>query len=596
MFCKYCGKQIDDNLSFCPYCGKNVKAENVKNDAPTEKLGADINGVDNSQAVQENVATPSNAFEVPQTQAPENVNTQDDLGVTLGVQEPPKKRRKLPIVLSIVGVCVVALAIVVALNFSYILGTAIKTFGSPGDYMRFVEAKEITNMASSVSEAYDENFLQVLDSDKSQTGNLSVKLSDSGKELISALMGSSDAGDLDWLSEVNISAFSNRDGNTQQVKLGIGLGEANIISADCIMDSKNKVMYIAILELSETYLKADIEGTAGAFNFDDLDKTLKALPDKSELYDFIEKYGELVIDNLDDVDLDDATLEIGDTEQDCTKLTLTVTQRQVLEICREILKEAKEDDEITKVIEDLASSMDVSVDANEQIDELIDMVEEEIDNLDGDGEELFTLVDYVNGSHEIIGRSIEFNDEEVISYGFVQDGSNISCQLKVGDEFLVTGEAEESGDAINGEFVAEAEGKELIVVEAKDFNTDEFTGTLSIKPGEAFSEATNSAIPVAVSDAAIELNLLEEGLDIKLLVQGEELVSICSSAKTEDSKSIDIPDESDVCDVTDESELQEYLMSIDVYSIIDNLEKAGLPEELMEELQNALLEMAMSSY
>ena len=86
MFCKYCGKQIDDNLSFCPYCGKNVKAENVKNDAPTEKLGADINGVDNSQAVQENVATPSNAFEVPQTQAPENVNTQDDLGVTLGVQ------------------------------------------------------------------------------------------------------------------------------------------------------------------------------------------------------------------------------------------------------------------------------------------------------------------------------------------------------------------------------------------------------------------------------------------------------------------------------------------------------------------------------
>ena len=29
MFCKYCGKQIDDNLSFCPYCGKNVKAEDM---------------------------------------------------------------------------------------------------------------------------------------------------------------------------------------------------------------------------------------------------------------------------------------------------------------------------------------------------------------------------------------------------------------------------------------------------------------------------------------------------------------------------------------------------------------------------------------
>lgn len=29
MFCKYCGKQIDDNAAYCPYCGSQQKEEVV---------------------------------------------------------------------------------------------------------------------------------------------------------------------------------------------------------------------------------------------------------------------------------------------------------------------------------------------------------------------------------------------------------------------------------------------------------------------------------------------------------------------------------------------------------------------------------------
>ncbi|MGN1126567.1 MAG: zinc-ribbon domain-containing protein [Ruminococcus sp.] len=610
MFCKHCGRQIDDNVDICPNCGKSVKAVDSGSVASDEQHGADNlnkNTVEvNPQDVQPvNPVTPTENSETPQTTVSENTNVQKDFGVNTDYQVQPKKKRKLPKVLAIVGVCVVAIAVVVALNFSFILGTLIKTFGSPSDYMRFVEAKGVTSFASNVAEAYGDNILELFSSDDSQTGNLSVKLSDEGRELLTSLAGTGEDVDLDWLKEANLSVTSNRDGDSQQVKLGIGLGGKDIISADCILDTENKEVYFALPELSKKYIKSDLDGM-DEFSFDDIDKIKEALPEESNLSEMIEKYAGVIIDTLDDVDLDDGSLEIKDTDEDCTELTLTISERQVLEICQEILKEAEDDDELMDLIGDLVESVEsvsgtTGIDVDDSIDDLSGKVEDELDSLDGDGEEVFTLVDYVNGRHEIIGRSIEVNDEEVLSYGKVEDGDNVYYQLKIGDEFVINGEAEESGDKLDGEFAVEADGEEVLIVETKDFDLDkledfELEGTLSVKPGAYFSEASGSAIPVAISDVALEMKFLEESADISLLMQGEELITISANTETKDSESIDIPDDSDVCDVSDQTALSDYLTSMDVNSIIDNLKDAGIPEELLEEIQSSMLNSAMSSY
>ena len=39
MFCKKCGKEIDDGVKFCPYCGTNMEAE-IQPSAPTETPAA----------------------------------------------------------------------------------------------------------------------------------------------------------------------------------------------------------------------------------------------------------------------------------------------------------------------------------------------------------------------------------------------------------------------------------------------------------------------------------------------------------------------------------------------------------------------------
>ena len=602
MFCKHCGKQIDENLAFCPYCGKAVKAVNDESVTSAKQYDADNrnnNSASNPQTVlPEKQASVNEVAEVPQTTVPENNMGGNSLGVNLNYQEPPKKKRKLPVVLAIVGVCVVAIAIIVALNFSLILGTCIKTFGSPSDYMRFVEAKEISSLATDFSKAYGENVLEQLSSDDCPKANLSVKLSDKGNELLTTLVGSGEDINLDWLKEVNLSVATNNDGDSQQVKMGLGLGGKNVISTDCIVDTKNKEAYIAIPELSKKYLKLELEDM-GDINFDNIESIKKALPDEEELNDLIEKYADIVINALDNVDLDDSTLDVNKVEQDCTELTLTISERQVLEICRELLKEAENDKELMELINDLVDTVvsltgETDVDVNDSIDELKEQIEDELDSLDGDGDEVFTLVDYVNGHHEIIGRAIEVEGEEVVSYGMVKDGSDISYQIKIGEEFVVTGEAEESGDKLDGEFVTKSNDEELLIIQTKDFDVEEFEGTLTLKPGASLADVSDSSMPISVSDVALQLNFLKEGADIKLLLQGEDLLTVSANSESEDSKDISIPD--DVCDATDETAMSEYFLSVDINSIIDNLKDAGIPEELIEELQSSLLESAMSSY
>ncbi|MGN1132708.1 MAG: zinc-ribbon domain-containing protein [Ruminococcus sp.] len=611
MFCKYCGKQIDDNVVFCPDCGKAVKAVNSENATPAEQYSADNQNnntvepsVQNVQGV--NFVAPTGVSETPQTTVAEN-SVQNDYGVNPDFQPQPKKKRKLPKVLAIVGVCVVVIAVIVALNFSFILGTLIKTFGSGSDYMRFVEGKQVSSYAENISEAYGDNLLEALSSDKSQTANLSVKLSDKGRELINTFSTTGEDIDLEWLEDAKVSFTSNRDGETQQFKMGLDLGGKDIISTDYIMDAKNKEVYIAIPELSEKYLMTDIEGMDD-FSFNDIDKIVEALPDESKLNDMIETYADIIIDSLDDVALDDSTIEISNIEEDCTKLTLKVSERQVLEICQKILNEAENDEELKDVIRDIVKALNdisgepaVAGDADEMIDEMKNSVKNALDSLDGDGEDLFTLVDYVNGSHEIIGRAIEVNGEEVISYVTVEDGNDVYYQLKISEECVITGKAEESGDKINGEFTVEVEGQEILLIETKDFDADklkkgELVGSLSIKPGATLTAVSDPTMPVSVSDVSLEMNFLEESADVKLLMEGEELITLGVDTESKDSSKIDIPKDSDVCDTSDETALSEYFATMDFYTIIDNLSSAGIPEEFIEELETSLFSIGMSAY
>ena len=44
MFCKYCGKELDDDAKFCKYCGKIVRGEAQTEDRKKSAKGLSIGG------------------------------------------------------------------------------------------------------------------------------------------------------------------------------------------------------------------------------------------------------------------------------------------------------------------------------------------------------------------------------------------------------------------------------------------------------------------------------------------------------------------------------------------------------------------------
>ena len=44
MFCKYCGKELDDDAKFCKYCGKIVRGEEKTEDRKNSAKGLSIGG------------------------------------------------------------------------------------------------------------------------------------------------------------------------------------------------------------------------------------------------------------------------------------------------------------------------------------------------------------------------------------------------------------------------------------------------------------------------------------------------------------------------------------------------------------------------
>lgn len=64
MYCKYCGKEIEEDVKFCPYCGKNLLEKAVEDAQPLE------NGVETSASEQAVAHTPAAPVQAEEKKPP----------------------------------------------------------------------------------------------------------------------------------------------------------------------------------------------------------------------------------------------------------------------------------------------------------------------------------------------------------------------------------------------------------------------------------------------------------------------------------------------------------------------------------------------
>lgn len=136
---------------------------------------------------------------------------------------------------------------------------------------------------------------------------MTLKVEDTGRALIGALMGGTD---VSWLQSISLdSNISIKDG-VEAIVSSVLLNDNKLCDFNVYMDLANMMEYIQIPELSDSYMKAPVssdseENSEEAQQFlntymTTLSDLTSVLPDSKTLSTLLDRYGNIIIDSFEE--------------------------------------------------------------------------------------------------------------------------------------------------------------------------------------------------------------------------------------------------------------------------------------------------------
>lgn len=566
MFCNKCGKPIEEGQTICPECAA--------------------------------------------------LEAQDTFELNQPVGKKTKKRNwKLPVILTSV-VLVLAAAAVLVWGF-FISGT----FLPAQNYMMKVEEKAVSESLSSVGKVYG-TFMSAKPSENElKTGakaDVHLLLGEEVIEMIESYAAErGEDADLSFLSDIAIDLETAMEGKFTQMNMGIGLNNKSVLTMSMLTNMQDMEMYFGLPELSDTFMKIkpempDNSGYPGAavvptVDYEEIlemvEQMQEVLPSEETFTALLEKYILLVLEQIEDAEKETETVKVGDAEQKLNVITVKLSEKDALKIAKAVLKEAKGDKDLKKILQDIGDyaeevgSDTIDEDLYDSFKAGIESTLESIDYAMEDASNKATLEikTYVNNKMEIVGRSIKEKESGMkVSYVTVWQGKNFGFEAKLADQIEIKGEGTKNKGVISGEYELVVNDEEMLTVEISDYDEKKAeegypTGTLLIKPSEELLDsALGSASSVAsllLDDLAVELkfNTSETKADtsIKLLTGDKLLFGITASME---NKEIAVEEPEKYITVNGEADLEQWAQNIDLDSLLQKLEDAGVPADLVKNL------------
>jgi hypothetical protein len=147
------------------------------------------------------------------------------------------------------------------------------------------------------------------------------------------------------IENMGLDALVGYDKGLVNETFGVRLNQVNLITIELFMDLVKQEILIRLPELSQAYLKQSLESDA-SISMARLE-TITA----ERTADLLKRYGNILVDHITQVELEkNNTLTLDTLSENCTKLTVTLTQKDRDAIALAFLEEAKEDDYIIDLL------------------------------------------------------------------------------------------------------------------------------------------------------------------------------------------------------------------------------------------------------
>ena len=496
-------------------------------------------------------------------------------------------RKWLLITLCVLG----ALALAAALLFAFgVFGDEddfddyeeeILTFDSPQDQFEYL----VRNAFASGSEGGNYEELNKVEAH--------LLLGDTVQDLLTEEIGIS----AEWIEDIRIVSKTGRFGNMTAMEYGIGLGKTNILTLGVFIDTVLQGEWIGIPELSDTYLFMDLseimaEGGQGMLSlFGGANSVVPSL-DQEEWDEFADKCLDILLEGLGQVTGSEETVTVDGISQTCTKLSVSVAEAKACDIILNILNELKSDEAVFGYLQELTSAFYGEFgDFENWTDEFIFGVTE-LKAFCG-SQDYISIEVYVDDRNHVIGCTMVDSSNMRIHWQEATADGKFAFEADIAEEILVEGSGSDKNNKVNGTYDVTVDGEKCLTVKVKDITSHKrkgtSSGTVQLIPGAEYvndliEEITGVGYP---ADIALEVKWDTKKdsafVSVKVFMSDALLMGITLEL-SESETEISVPKES-LDMLNDPDGIQNWLLELDFAKLIKNMEKAGVPASVTNQLK-----------
>lgn len=514
-----------------------------------------------------------------------------------------------------------------------LLGTAVipSTAFAADDYASIEKnawAAAVKNMASSYAASIEESQALV----SGMQSDISLKIEDSGR----SLLGFVAPFDISWLNDITLANTVSFTDGKEGLLMKVLLNDNQICSLEYYLDPESQDVYMRIPELSDKYFKTNLKEAADqqASNIesdieeltpDDTDVDIptdnfasaysdsislsaslmsdlsSALPEASVIETLLDKYGSMLFDNLTEGESSQETLTAGDISQDCTVYEGQISSEDAVKTATELLEAAKSDSDIESILntwnDKLSSDENLYESFTTAVDKGLNALKD-TDTSDSEDSYLSTKI-WVDENGRIAGRALEIQEGDtttpILTWQMPENGSDFGYLLTIASDdintYSLSGSGQIDGDKLNGTYELSLADSISAIIEVKDYDTvsakeGNLNGNYKITFPSSDTDNEDDYYSSILENFALVLDLDSEkdsgSVALSIENAGSTLgtLSITGGA----GEAVEIPDLAslkDVYDANNNDDMNAYAATLDFTSIMDNLSKAGVPDEVI---------------
>ena len=535
-------------------------------------------------------------------------------------QTQKKKNKKIWGIIAIIA----AIAVIVCISQASVLAnTVAKLFMSPQKYYQHIGKKASSHMVDWMATWYSDIVKENINvADRGAELDVAVTVDEDVLDLLGEMLDN----DLDFLKNFKYNVAINRKDAQIQFNTGISTEKTVLADATLLLNQQQEKVYFQIPQLMQTHLLTDVD-TVIAFLYGEesvpyvqrdfeeletyieyLEKLYKKLPSNKELQTIFNKYIVLALSCMEDVKEEKAVLTAETFSVNCTKLKVTLDEDCLQNIAEVVLENLETDEELKHIVLDVLSVQD-EMDAEELYDRLLELAVElleEVERIRMRNE--IELCVWVDKTGAVCGGSIAFTnayDETMeASYAIVKAGKNFGIELEAeidNTKFRMNGTATRKGKKLSGELEVKVAGMKIANIQFSDveIQKDSLDGTFVFTPKkyivELLEEEMGEYAPIVFADAAMKIEVHNQTNESVVIVSLLEEETVLASANIElgfDKGVVSALPAEDTCVYTeDREEVFEYFGALEEEELVEALEDANFPENIVRMLEKLFFEI-----